>query len=198
VGLAWGLWIHWYPVQPSVGWGLVSLESAQTYLIAGFTIVGVLLFVLAPRFGSFRETQFVLHWWEMLITGAPLFIALIVGMFQNVIPFSPLFLPLAVGAFCVWALRFQQPEYDPSYLAEITFVAPNLISYIGLTITILAVGSVAYSLVDGPDSPLGVAIYFVVLGFGTAWLPFASGLIFWALMRTEYRPRKRGPKNGAQ
>jgi hypothetical protein len=34
-------------------------------------------------------------------------------------------------------------------------------------------------------------MYFIVLGFGSAWLPFASGLMLWSLLRTEYRPRQR-------
>lgn len=191
VGLAWGLWVHWYPVQPSVNWGPVALESAQTYLLIGLAIVGVLFFVVAPRFGSFRETQFALYWWEMIVVGVPLYIAAFVGLIQNVILLPALLLPIAVGAYCVWALRFQQPEVDPSLLAQITFIAPNLITYIILALTFLATGSVSYSLVNGPDSPLGVAIYFVVLGFGTAWLPFASGLIFWMLLRSEYRPKRR-------
>ncbi|MBE2195536.1 MAG: hypothetical protein IAE83_15285 [Anaerolinea sp.] len=188
VGVAWGLWMHWYPIQPNVNWGLVTLESAQIYLLAPLLVMGALFQFGAPRFGTFREGMFALQWWEAILVGAPLFIALMVGMINGAIPFLPLLIPAAVIAFCVWALRWQMRRrgYEPSILANITFIAPNLLTYVAMAAALIFVGSLAYPLIDGAGSPFGVALYFVVTGFGSAWLPFACGLIFWELLRTDW------------
>lgn len=183
VGAAWGVWLHWWPIQPSAGWGPVTMEYAQLVLVAGLALVGALYAVVAPRFGTLRESQMGLYWWEMVLVGAPLFAALMVGMIQRVIPFGPLLFPAAIGAFCVWALRQQSREDEPSILGNLTFLAPNLISYVAMAVVFLLAGALAYPLVTDLDSPVGAALYVVLLGFGAAWLPFASGLIFWAGLR---------------
>ena len=117
----------------------------------------------------------------------PLFVTLLVGMIQRVIPFVPLVFPAAIGAFCVWALRQQFREDEPSVLGNLTFLAPNLLTYVALAVVFLLAGALAYPLVSDIDSPVGVALYVAVLGFGAAWLPFASGLIFWAGLRRSRR-----------
>lgn len=190
-GVAWGIWIHWFPLQETANWGLVTLESAQLWLIIPLVAAGAAFELLVPRFGAVREAQIALTWWEMIAFGAPLFLALLIGLLINAIPALLLLLPAAIGAYCVWALRFQAAENEPSILAEITFAAPSFITYVILAGIVLLVGSLSYSLVNGPDSPFGVALYFVVLGFGTAWLPFASGLILWTVLRTDYPARRK-------
>jgi hypothetical protein len=187
IGLAWGIWLHWWPIQPSAGWGLVTMEYAQLVLIVGLVLVGALYAIVAPRFGILRETQMGLYWWEMILVGVPLFITLLVGMVQRVIPFGPLLFPAAIGGFCIWALRQQSREDEPSVLGNLTFLAPNLISYVALAVAFLLAGALAYPLVADMDSPLGVALYVILLGFGSAWLPFASGLILWAGLRRSGR-----------
>jgi hypothetical protein len=195
-GAAWGIWIHWFPLQETANWGLVTLESAQLWLIVPLVVAGAAFELLVPRFGTVREPQIALTWWEAILFGAPLFFALLIGLLTNAIPALQLLLPAGIGAYCVWALRFQAAENEPSILAEITFAAPNLITYVILVGILLLVGSVSYGLVSGPDSPFGVAVYFIVLGFGTAWLPFASGLMFWTVLRTDY-PARRKARNKA-
>lgn len=190
-GVAWGIWLHWYPIQATVAWGPVTIENAQIYLMAGLAVVGFMFYFVPPRFGTVRETSFGLLWWEIIAVAVPLFIALLIGMLQNNIPFLPLFIPIAIGMFCIWALRYQQPEYDPSILGQMTIAAPNLMTYVILVGAVLVGGSLSYSLVTGADSPVGVALYFIVLGFGSAWLPLASVLILWAVLRNEYPVKRR-------
>jgi hypothetical protein len=184
LGVAWGIWIHWWPMQEAVGWGRISVEDGQLWVIAGLALVGALFMVAAPRFGAFRESHFGLYWWEMILVAVPLLVALLVGMFQNVVPFVPLLLPAAILTFCLWSLDFQKSGHEPSILANLMFVAPNLTTYVTLAVVFLLAGALAYPLVAGADSPVGIVLYVVVLGFGSAWLPFASGLIFWSLLRT--------------
>lgn len=193
VGVAWGIWIHWYPLQKDVVWGLVELDVAQRYLVVGMIAVGVLLTMLMPRFSAFREMQFGLYWWEMILCFVPLFLALMFGMLQDRIPFVPLLLPLAIGAFCVWALNYQKEKvgFEPSVLGRLTFAAPNLVTYVVLAMCMVLGGTLSYGLVTDAKSPIGLLLYFFVIGFGFGWLPFACGLIFWSILRTEYPARKK-------
>lgn len=190
-GAAWAIWLHWFPLQETNNWGLVTLEDAQLWLVVALVAAGASFELLVPRFGAIREPQIALTWWEAIIFGFPLFVALMGGLLTNAIPAIPLLFPTAIGAYCIWAVRFQAPINEPSILAEITFAAPSLITYVILVGVMLVVGSVSYGLVTGKDSPVGVALYFIVLGFGTAWLPFASGLIIWTVLRTDYPARRK-------
>lgn len=182
VGILWGVWIHWYPIQLLVNWGPVAQETGQFYLLIGLGLVG-LIFVLVPRFRTFREPQLALLWWEMIIVGVPLFTALLIGTIQNTVPFGALIIIVAVGGVVVYALNYQRHGYDPSIMAEITFASPNLITYLVLSVIFLAAGTLAYTLVIDGDSVIGVIMYYLVLGFGTLWLPLAFLLIFWRTLR---------------
>ncbi|HRE48662.1 MAG TPA: hypothetical protein PLD47_13135 [Aggregatilineales bacterium] len=191
VGVAWALWGHWYPLQATVGWGLATMETLQLYTVIGLMILAILFSTLPPRFGTLRETRFTLLWWEGILVGVPLFISVLVGMINGAIPALIFLIPVVLVAYCLWALRWQKDRrgYEPSILAELTYIAPNLITYVIMAGMFLFAGGVAYPLVEGKDAPLGVVIYYTVVGFGTAWLPFASGLIFWEVLRTDLNPR---------
>jgi hypothetical protein len=121
-------------------------------------------------------------------SGIPLFIALVLGMFQEVIPFLWLLVVIGTGAYMVWALSYHKRGYEPSILAHMMFAAPNTITYIVLAIVFLIAGTLAYNLVADADSPVGIAVYLLALAFGFAWLPGASLLIFWRAFREQTAP----------
>ncbi len=183
IGILWGVWVHWYPLQKSASWGLVPIETAHLYILPALIVIGVLVVAVAPRFRFVREKQMELLWWEAIVAGAPLFTALIVGMLQDVIPFLPLLLIIAIGAFTAWALYYQRGGYEPSILAQMLFLAPNAITYIALAIAFLIAGTVAYGLVIDSDSIAGLGVYLIAFAFGAIWLPGASLLIFWQYYR---------------
>lgn len=191
VGVAWGIWTAWYPAQPNIQWGVPSRQVAQLYLIIPIVALGALYAFFIPRFEVLRELSVSLLWWEMILCGAPLFLSLLIGIANNTIPAIELLLPAAIFAFCLWALRFQQPESDPSILARITFSAPSLIAYVLLVAPLIFFGILAFDAANGEFFALGELLYIIVAGFGSAWLPFASGLIFWAVLRTEYPVRRK-------
>jgi hypothetical protein len=178
IGLLWGGWLHWYPLQDSVQWGEVSLANAQAYAVVFLVLIGLLFFLIGPRFRVVKEKQFELLWWERIVVVVPLFAALLIGMLQNVIPAVPLIVIALIGAFVGWALIFQREGYEPSILAEMMFSAPNMITHIVLSFVFFAAGTLAYGLIQDKDAEVGVVIYVLVLGFGVLWLPAASVLIF--------------------
>ncbi len=190
LGVLWGIWAHWYPLRTITGAVVVPLETAQLYLIPALVIVGVLINFVAPRFRFFREEQMELTWWEAIVAGVPLFITLIVGMLQNTILLVWLLVAIAIGAFIVWALFQSRGGYEPSILAEAMFAAPNTISYIVLAITFLVAGTLAYGLVTDRDSPIGIAVYLLILMSGFMWLPGTSVLLLWHLLRPSAKETK--------
>ncbi|MFQ3534860.1 MAG: hypothetical protein SNJ58_03195 [Aggregatilineales bacterium] len=191
VGVAWGIWVAWYPAQPNIGWGAPLREIAQFYLLAPFIGLGALYTFLMPRFEVLRELNLNLLWWEMIACGVPLFLSLTIGIANNSIPALELLLPAAIFAFCLWALYFQQPQDDPSILAQITFSAPSLIGYFLLVAPLIFFGILTFDAASGALFPLGALLYALVAGFGSGWLPFASILIFLAVLRTEYPARRK-------
>ena len=188
VGILWGIWLHWYPIQEKVQWGLVPIETATIYILPVLVLVGFLIVVVAPRFQFLREKQMELLWWEAIVAGVPLFLVLIYGMLEETIPFIPLLLVFVIGGFMVWALFYQRGGYEPSILAQMIFAAPNAITYIVLGIVFLVAGLVAYSFVTDANSVVGIATYWLVFIFGSGWLPATSLIIFWRAFRVQTAP----------
>jgi hypothetical protein len=185
LGVLWGIWVHWYPLRTAGNWGPVSIETATLYIVPALVILGLLLIGVVPRFQFFREKQLELLWWEAIVVGLPLFVALVVGMLQDLIPFPWLLVIVGIGAYMVWALSQSRRGYEPSILAEATFAAPNAITYIVLGVAFLVAGTLSYSLVTDAESPIGVAAYVLVLVAGFLWLPGASGLVFLEVLRRQ-------------
>ncbi len=188
VGALWGIWVHWYPIQDRVNWGLMPIETASLYMLIALALIGVLVVLVAPRFRFIPEQQVQLQWWEAILAGFPLFIALVVGMAQDLVPVTWLILLVAIGAFIVWVLSYQSGGTDPSLLAEMTFAAPNAITFILLAVTFLVAGTLAYNLVDSKDSVAGIVAYWIAFGFGTFGVPIACLIIFWRVFRAQTAP----------
>jgi len=192
VGVLWGIWVHWFPIQPRIGWATpehpVRIEDASLYLAIGLLFVGLLLAFVVPRFRFVREQQMELLWWEAILTGIPLFIALVVGMIQDLIPALPVLIFIGIGGFLVWVLSYQQHGTDPSVLAEITFPAPNVITYLVLSVAFFVAGTLAYNLITGPDAIAGIIVYWVAFVYGTFALPVAVLIIFWRVFRAQTEP----------
>ncbi len=186
LGALWGIWVHWYPLRTTAAnYQPVTIETATLYIVPALIAIGLLVIAVAPRFRFFREDQMLLRWWEAIAVGVPLFVALVVGMLQALIPFEWLLVMIAIGGFAVWALSNDQHGYEPSILAEATFAAPNAVTYIVLAVLFLVAGTLSYSLVTDKDSPVGIAVYLVVLACGAAWLPGSSLLIFLQFLRRQ-------------
>ncbi len=188
LGLLWGIWVHWAPLRSTARWGLVPIETAQLYMLPALLLIGVLVAVAAPRFRFFREKQMELAWWEAIVAGVPLFITLIVGMLQSLIPFLWMIAVIAIGGFIVWTLFQSRGGYEPSILAEALFAAPNAITYIVLAVAFLMAGTIAYNFVTDADSPVGIVVYLIVLACGFAWLPGASLLLLLQVLRQQRAP----------
>jgi hypothetical protein len=188
LGAIWGIWVHWYPLRSEANVELVTIETATLYILPALVIVGLLIMGIAPQFRFFREEQLKLKWWEAIVAGVPLFVALVVGVYSALIPLEWLIVMVVIGVYMVWALTNDQHGYEPSILAEATFAAPNVVTYIVLAVAFLVAGTLSYSLVINRDSPAGVAVFLIILASGVAWLPGASMLIFLQFFRRRSVP----------
>jgi hypothetical protein len=188
LGAIWGIWVHWYPLRSAANLPSVAIETATLYILTAMVVVGILVMWIAPQFRFFREDQMALQWWEAIVAGVPLFAALVVGTAQSLIPFEWLLVMIGIGAFIVWMLSNGQHGYDPSILAEATFAAPNAVTYVVLAVAFLVAGTLSYGLVTDKDSPVGIAVYLIVLACGAAWLPGASFLKFLQFFRRQSVP----------
>ncbi len=179
IGLAWGIWIKWYPVQPSVAWGDVPIETATLYFVAAFVIIGLLIVLVGPRFRVVREQELQLLWWEWIITGAPLAIGLIAGMLDvTVIPVLPLVLIIAISGFVIGALMLQKFGFEPSIMSQVLITVPNGQNYIILALAFLVAGTLGATLIgSNPTSLIGAGLYIGIAAIGSLWLPAVSALV---------------------
>jgi hypothetical protein len=168
-------------------------------MILGLVLVGLSFTFITPRFRFFREEEMQMKWWEAIVAGLPLFIALVVGMLQNIIPDLWLAILIAIGAFIVWVLYNQSGGTDPSIMAEIIYAAPNSVAYVVYAVTFFTCGSLAYYLITDKDSVIGIVTYWLVFAFGLLGLPAAVLIVFWRSIHTPPEAESPGdvvPKEG--
>ncbi len=179
IGALWGIWVKWYPAQPTVGWGVVPIETATLYIVGAFVVIGVLLIVIGPRFRVVREADMQLEWWEWILVGIPLFVGLLGGMLDaNVIPVLPLALVVAIGGVFVRTLFLQKHGHEPSILAEMTITAPNAQTYVFLSVVFLFAGTLSAALIgNDPNTIVGAGVYIVIAAIGGLWPPAAVALV---------------------
>ncbi|MHB8624692.1 MAG: hypothetical protein ACYDBJ_06400 [Aggregatilineales bacterium] len=179
VGVLWGIWVKWYPAQPSVGWGVMTIETATLYLIAGAVLTGALLLWVGRSFQVVREEELQLNPVEWVIVVVPLAIAFVAGLLTpGVIPIGALLIVIGIGAVMVVALLLQKVKFEPSVLAEILFSAPNPSTFVILGVVFLVAGTISAAIIgDDRNSIIGAAAYIAVGAVGLLWLPAASALI---------------------
>jgi hypothetical protein len=178
VGVLWGIWIKWYPLQATTRWEAVSLETGITYFLVGAAAAGLLFMFAVPRFGIVRETDFRLEWWEALLVGVLPFISLFTGLLdETLIPVLPFGLIILLLAVVVGALYLNRQGSEPSLLANITFSAPNPATFLSLCAAFLIVSALSATATTDADSPLGVITYWLIVAAGSLWVPAASVLV---------------------
>ena len=179
IGLLWGIWLKWYPAQPSVGWGAMTIETATTYYIVAAVICGGLLFVLAPNFRVIREQELELSLPEWVIVAVPLLIALAAGAaLPGVLPVPSLVIAAVLGALMIQGLITQQVKHEPSLFGYILFSVTNPQTFIIVGLIFLLSGTAGALVVgDNHDSIIGAGTYVLVGAVGALWLPAVSALI---------------------
>lgn len=179
IGVLWGIWLKWYPVQSSVGWEPATIQTATLYLIGGAVIVGALLVLVSPNFQVVRESDLALKPLEWPLVIVPLAIALGLGLRDaDVIPIFPLLVAVAVGAVIIAALLIQRVPNEPSIMAEMLFSLPNLFTFVILSVALLVAGTLSATIIgDNPDSIIGTVTYILIGAVGSIWLPAASAII---------------------
>lgn len=180
VGLAWGTWVRWSPLQTTISGAPVLLPTALLVLVAGLVII-TLLWVVALRQGRALTP-------ESLLLKRRAFALVIVGLL-GIFALRVIQLPLdpfayvligVVFAACLVILWFRRLSTKPGLLIRHLPPAPPPAPRLALLLfVLLGTGVFAYSLpslmVLGENQLLIVTGGFLL--YGVAWLPFVCGVL---------------------
>lgn len=175
-GLAWGVWIRWFPVVSDEP---VSAPSPGTALIAvgiGLAACGLIRWAWPPLALARRE-DWLLAPPEAAPLGLVLVAALAWGAAQDLIDGLGLGITVMLVAYLLMLLYMTMPtRRPPSLLGAITPPRrPALAPWLAAIAVFLAAGWVGHALPGEGDSSLQSDVLFGALTvFGAVWLPVAS------------------------
>jgi hypothetical protein len=89
----------------------------------------------------------------------------------------PFGLVIILSAIVIGALYLNRRGNEPSFLATITFSAPNPATFLTLIVVFLLTSALTATATTSADSPLGIVTYWLIVLAGTLWLPAASVLV---------------------
>lgn len=177
VGLAWGTWVRWSPLEAEVSYDFVP-QTTMLAAAAGVISVILLLTLLTYQRGKQLTPQSILLNSQGWILVAVVIAALVfIRIAQGFIDLESLFLPIALIGLCYAILWFRRGTKLTPIIQNHLPVRPlNIVWIVLATALLIGAGVFAYNL------PLmGVGDFnqltFVVYGFtlyGLAWLPTVS------------------------
>jgi hypothetical protein len=179
VGLAWGIWVHWFPLKTDEPIPTVKIVPALIALAVGLTACGVIRRALPPA-DIYRREDWRLTRVEGAAMGAILWAALVIGFAQEAISGTGLLIIAVLGGFMVFMLNFTiRVRRITSLLEPITPPRrPNMAAWLVLVAAFLVAGWIGYRLPgSGDHSVQGDLLIGALTGFGIVWLPGVSALI---------------------
>jgi hypothetical protein len=178
-GLAWGIWVHWFPVVSDESIPTVEIVPALIALAVGLLACGVIRWALPPA-DIYRREDWRLTRVEWGLTGAVLWAALVIGYAQKDITGAGLGIVVVMGGFMMVLLYTTiKLRRKTSLLESITPPRrPNLVAWVILIVPFLLAGWVGYRLPGSGDRSIQSDLLFGALtGFGIIWPPAVSALI---------------------
>ncbi len=174
VGLAWGVWVRWFPVLDARPFGEVSLATMLTYGAVGMVVIYVLLRLAATYAALLSPGDLKLSWRASAVRVIILFLLFVVRLSQGVIDSASLIAIPALTALCLVILWFRKPAREDTLLDSRVPVRPLSLLWVGATAAFLIfMGVLAYNLPLIEIANLN-QLTLVILGFtafGMGWLP---------------------------
>jgi hypothetical protein len=177
VGLAWGIWVRWFPVLDARPFGAVSPATMLAYGAAGIALIFLLLRLAARHAASLSPADLKLSWRASGVLVIVLLLLFVVRLLQAAIDLASLIVIPALAALCLVILWFRRPAKEGSVLDTRIPVRPLSAAWILAAAGFLfLMGMLVYGL------PLIVVanlnqLTLVILGFtafGMGWLPLVS------------------------
>lgn len=175
-GLAWGVWIRWFPVVSDEPIPAVSVSTGLAAAGIGLAACGLLRWIWPPLAIARRE-DWLLERPEAAAAGGVLLGALVWGAAQDLIDAPGLLIVAMLGTYLLMLLNMTLPaRRPPSLLGTITPPRrPALIPWLGAVAIFLAAGWIGHALPGSGDRSVQSDVLFGGLTvFGAAWLPAAS------------------------
>ncbi len=179
IGLAWGIWVRWFPVVSDEP--VPSVEIGTALAALGIWLVACLVTRLVlPPADIYQPEDWLLTPLEWLASGGTLLVALVVGVARDTIPSDDLGIVVGLITFLLVML------YATRLLRQGTLVLrsitpprhPNPAAWLILLVPFLVAGWIGYRLPGSGDSSVQSDVLFGALtGFGLIWPPAVSTLI---------------------
>jgi hypothetical protein len=175
VGLAWGLWVRWWP--EAEGYPLVSSLTMLAYGVAGLGLIGAALFLAARRSQDVVPNHLRLSRVQWGIAFLGLLALLVIQVFRGGVDGGGVFLSALILALCGVIVWFRGRAKGETLLDGRIPVQPAPVStLIPALILFFAAAIATYNL---PFIQVGAvtSLTFIGLGFtayGLAWLPTIS------------------------
>ncbi len=175
VGLAWGIWVRWWPVDERLP--QVPLVTMLAYGVGGVVLIGLLLRLSAARTTTLTPDDLRLGrvTWGLLVIA--LTAALVVRLLDSTVDGGVAFLTLLILVICWAILWFRERSkgrslldgHIPVTIPSLSFLLPPLVLFFVLAVA-------AYNL---PLIQIGEANQLTLIGlgftaYGLAWLPTVS------------------------
>lgn len=178
VGLAWGIWVRWFPLLESNGFPLPELPTALILAALGWLVAGGLTWTASRRASGIGsdERLLCLRPWEWLPVGGGLLVAFLIGARQGAIAtFDGVALGLLAG-YMIAVLFFLRGRRGHPLLARVTPSRPVAWPvWLACGALLILPAAVGYALPgQSPDGPPLQLLTAALTGFGVAWLPGVS------------------------
>jgi hypothetical protein len=172
VGLAWGVWAHWYTVQ--LNQGQIALQTMLLWGAGGLALIILLLTLISPRTRSLTPAHLLLPLEHYVVVVGLLLALLVVRLAQGLVDSLALsIIPPLIG-FCLLILWFQKRVKNVNLLdSRLPMSPPTPLWLVTSVLIFLASGAVGYSLPRGanPDADQFGTLVALFAMYGLLWLP---------------------------
>ncbi len=178
VGVAWGVWVRWFPVASDEPIPAVSISTALIVVGIGLAACGAIRLLLPPA-QLYRREDWLLNRLELVAMAGVLGMAFLIGVVQNQLARVDFNIVVSLGSFLAVVLYATlSMRRGDSFLGKLTPPRrPNVAAWIMVIIPLLLAGWAGYHLPGHGDNAVQSDILFGALtGFGIVWPPAISTL----------------------
>ncbi len=180
VGLAWGMWVRWFPVLDERPYGEASLATMLAYGAAGVIVIALARTIAVRQAAQLSPEQVRIsrrEWSVLLILLLALFI---VRVAQGALDTASLIAIPALVALCVVILWFRKSDKPGTLLDQRIPLRPLPLAWLFIAAAFLFfMGILAYNLPFIVIANVN-QLTFIILGFtayGMGWLPLVSMIL---------------------
>jgi hypothetical protein len=174
VGLAWGIWVRWFPVLDARPFGEVALATMLAYGAGGLIVIYILFRLAAGKSASMTPGDVRLSWRAFGLLVIVLLLLFVVRLLQGAIDVASLIAIPALLALCLVILWFRKSARQDTLLDGRIPVRPlPLVWMLAAGAFFFAMSVLVYSLPLIEAANLN-QLTLIILGFtayGMGWLP---------------------------